>query len=312
MPFILQSEPESVFPHGIFTPFATEDEAMRQAAWDMRDGGGLETEYVGLFHVDSKKFDAHLEYDKDIPASALIGAWNSGDVITPAVVPYKPSSKLKKVKTNKEMASAASRLQEQILEDLVRAQVDDLLELNAKIATDKFRGNFLKNAVPGNAYTVCTGGTATAGAIALAAATAKTVIGVASGSANQPSIVECAFSFDGVSASAVPVLVEWVSGTNATNPPGTASTTMTPKQTRGWPAQSSQSTAAYNWTTEPTVLEAYKKRFLTPNGGLLVIQQPMGREMTGIVTAATQFKFIGYRLTAPAIVNTHSDLEYEE
>src|SRR5229473_128263 len=70
----------------------------------------------------------------------------------------------------------------------------------------------------------------TEGAVALAAATAKTVIG-AKAHANSGLLLSAAtIAFDGVTASAVPVLIELSSLSWATNSPGTNSTSTTPRQ----------------------------------------------------------------------------------
>lgn len=167
----------------------------------------------------------------------------------------------------------------------------------------------LRAAVPGNAYVVNTG----ASAIALAAATAKTCLYINVGSTNQPALVEWAFGFDGVTASNTPALVELCYGTAASNStPGTGSTSFTPLQERGWPAQASAATAANACTSEPTVLTSHKQFLVTPNGGLLVVQLPLGREHTGIVTSATSGKQLAWRLTAPQAVNARGYAEYEE
>jgi hypothetical protein len=164
--------------------------------------------------------------------------------------------------------------------------------------------------VPGNAYVVNTG----ASAIALAAATAKTIFYINAPASNQPSLVELAVGFDGVTASNTPALVELVYGTKATNStPGTGSTSFTPLQLRGWPAQASAQAAANNCTSEPTVLTSMKQWLLTPNGGLLVVQAPLGREPTGIASGtAASGNQIGCRVTAPQTVNTRGYVEYEE
>src|SRR5215831_19077453 len=60
----------------------------------------------------------------------------------------------------------------------------------------KARESDLAMAVPGNAYTVHTG----ASAIALSAATAKTIMYVNAAAANQPNMTELCVSFDGVTA----------------------------------------------------------------------------------------------------------------
>jgi hypothetical protein len=276
MPYYVKYPAHSVYEHGTFAAFATLEEAQAQAANDLLDPG------VAI--------EAVVQSDSDL----VLPDYGSGES-------FDANAAYSVVHDNAALVTMAPGLQKQALEAAQQAEVDYLLSIHDARPT---------NSVPGNAYTVCTGGTATAGAVALAAATAKTVIGITVGTANQPSIVEAAISFDGVTASAVPVLCEWVSGTAATA--GTGSTAQTPKQIRGWPAQTSASTAAYGYGTEPTVLEVFKKRLITPNGGLIILQSPLGREPTGIITAATQFKFLGLRLTAPAIVNCHVDLEYEE
>jgi hypothetical protein len=151
-------------------------------------------------------------------------------------------------------------------------------------------------------------------AIALTGGTAKTIMYINAAAANQPSITEFSVSFDGVTASAVPALIELVYGTKASNStPGTGSTTFTPLQVRGWPAQASAQAAANNCTSEPTVLTAIKHWLLTPNGGLLVVQFPLGREPTGVASGtAISGNQIGIRVTAPAAVNVRGYIEYEE
>jgi hypothetical protein len=164
--------------------------------------------------------------------------------------------------------------------------------------------------VPGNGYTVTTG----TAAIALTGGAAKTVMYINAAASNQPSIVEFSIGFDGVTASNVPALVELVLGTKASNStPGTGSTAFTPLQIRGWPAQASAQTAANNCTSEPTVLTAVKQWLLTPNGGLLVVQFPLGRELTAVASGtAVSGNQVGVRVTAPANVNVRGYIEYEE
>jgi hypothetical protein len=143
--------------------------------------------------------------------------------------------------------------------------------------------------------------------VALAAATVKTIVGIAP-AANKP-ITVCAavITFDGTSSAATPVLIEWVIGTNATNPPGTNSTTVTPQQLRGRPS-TAQTPAAKTWTAEPTVLTQVAPLRISPTAGS-IIQLPLGREIEG---DSTTNKFIGLRLTAAAIVNVTGWLEFEE
>lgn len=163
---------------------------------------------------------------------------------------------------------------------------------------------------PGTAWIVATG----AAALALAAATAKTIIYLNAGATDQPILSELCVGFDGVTASATPALVEHVFGTKATNStPGTASTAGVAVQQRGWPTQAPASAAAVNCTSEPTVLTSARQWLVTPNGGLIVLQMPLGREPTGVASGTAQSgNQLGIRVTAPAIVNTRGYLEFEE
>jgi len=163
---------------------------------------------------------------------------------------------------------------------------------------------------PGTAWTVSTGTSATA----LAAGTGKTLIYINAGSTDQPILVEFGISFDGITSSAVPVLVELCFGTKASNStPGTGSTTATFLQVRGWPAQTPASAGAVNCSSEPTVLTPVKQWLVTPNAGLLVIQAPLGRETTGVASGtALSGNQYALRATAPAIVNARAYIEIEE
>jgi hypothetical protein len=166
-----------------------------------------------------------------------------------------------------------------------------------------------RNAVPGQAYVVNSGSSA----VALSAATAKTVIYINSGSTIVASLCEVCIGFDGVTASAVPALVEICLGTKATNStPGTNSTSFTPLQIRGWEVKAATCTAANTCTSEPTVLTSTKQWLVTPNGGLLVVQFPLGREITTLTTASTSGLQVAVRCNAPATVNVRGYTEHEE
>lgn len=167
----------------------------------------------------------------------------------------------------------------------------------------------LQASVPGAGWLVNTGSSA----IALTGATAKTLMYVNTGAQVTAALVELCVGFDGVTASAVPALVELVYGTKASNStPGTASTSFTPLQSRGWPVKTAASAAANTCTSEPTVLVAQRGVLLTPNGGLLVVQFPLGREPSGHNIASTSGLQLGVRATAPAAVNTRGYFEFEE
>lgn len=143
----------------------------------------------------------------------------------------------------------------------------------------------------------------TGGAVALAAATAKSILGVKSNAAFGIDLRRIKVGFDGVTASAVPVLVELCYATFATNAPGTNSTTITPLQGYGRVAAHGV-TAAKNWSAEPTALTVVNEYLLTPYGGLVLEEFPEGLD-----TALGE----GYtiRCTAPAIVNVRATAWYE-
>ena len=145
-------------------------------------------------------------------------------------------------------------------------------------------------------------------AVALAAATPKTALMVIAGATKQAVITEFSISFDGVTASAVPVLVELVQSTQAGA--GTPGASPTPDVLNGLGA--AVSTAAINYSAEPTVLNVVKQWLVTPNGGLLVIQSPLGRESKTNLSGTATVKGMGIRLTAPAIVNYRGYIEFEE
>ncbi len=148
------------------------------------------------------------------------------------------------------------------------------------------------------------------GAIALAAATAKTVLMIQSTAAISGQLVECGVFFDGVTAANTPVLIELVKSTNATNStPGTNNTTVTPIQARGdgntnGNGLAATFTAFANSTSEPTVLVVLKRWLVSPTSGLLY-QAPLGRE-----TAIIPSMGLGLRVTAPQIVNVRAFAEF--
>lgn len=146
---------------------------------------------------------------------------------------------------------------------------------------------------------------ATGAAVALSAATAKSVLGVKSGAAFGVDLKKIRVSFDGVTASAVPVLVELCYATFATNAPGTNSTSVTPAQVYGRVIAHGV-TAARTWTTEPTVLTVLDEWLLTPNGGLALYDIPLGDTPDSAVAEG-----FTVRLTAPATVNARATLWWE-
>ncbi len=127
-------------------------------------------------------------------------------------------------------------------------------------------------------------------------------------------LVELGVFFDGVTATAVPALIELVKSTNATNSsPGTNNTTVTPVQARGdgntaGAGVAPAFTAFSASTSEPTVLVVLKRWLVPPTSGLLV-QAPLGRE-PAIIPIASTFMGLGLRVTAPATVNVRAYMEF--
>src|SRR6187549_1350734 len=93
----------------------------------------------------------------------------------------------------------------------------------------------------------------TKGAVALTAATAKTVIGAKAHANSGLQLKGYSLSFDGVTASAIVVFVEIVYITWATNSPGTNSTSTTPRQAYGR-VLTAGFTSGKTWSAEPTTL----------------------------------------------------------
>lgn len=148
-------------------------------------------------------------------------------------------------------------------------------------------------------YTAITGG-----AIALTAATAKTVLGWKAHANSGLMLLGYQVAFDGVTASAVPVLVEICYSTWATNSPGTNSTSVTPLQNLGR-VIAIGATAGKTWTAgnEPTVLTVLEEKLLTPNGGLVIYSYPLGTEPDCALAEG-----FALRLTAPAGVNVRATM----
>jgi hypothetical protein len=152
-------------------------------------------------------------------------------------------------------------------------------------------------------YNVKTGTTATA----LVAATAKTLVNLISGANRVPLLTEFSASFDGVTASAIPVLVEI--GFCTQGAAGTPGTSPTPTLVRGKGA--SQSTAGVDYSAEPTAITPNKHWLITPNGGVLIIQSPLGREPEADLSGGTNKGHV-LRCNAPANVNARAYMEFEE
>lgn len=151
--------------------------------------------------------------------------------------------------------------------------------------------------MPAPIYSAITGG-----AVALSAATAKTILGWKGHANSGLLLTHYEVSFDGVSASGVPVLVEICYCTWGANSPGTNSTSVTPVQVTGR-VLTVGATAGKTWTTEPTTISVIRELLLTPNGGALIYDYPLGTEPDSALGEG-----FAIRCTAPATVNVRATL----
>lgn len=133
--------------------------------------------------------------------------------------------------------------------------------------------------------------------VALVAATAKTVLSVIAPAQFGVDLRKYRLGFDGVTASAIPVVVELVTWT--TDGTGTAGTVV---QTSGR-SITAGFTTKYNYSAEPTTPTLVDRFTLTPNGGTIVYDFPYGDSPDTAVS-----NLIGIRCTAPAAVNVNATM----
>ena len=90
--------------------------------------------------------------------------------------------------------------------------------------------------------------------------------------------------------------------------PGTGNTTESANivQVRGRSITTGFTAFSASTSEQPTVLTRLDGNLLTPNGGLLVYDFPLGREFECDVSAG-----LGVRLTAPATVNARVSVQFE-
>jgi hypothetical protein len=145
--------------------------------------------------------------------------------------------------------------------------------------------------------------TTNAGAVALAAATPKTVLQLLTTSGtNFPRalVKKWSICFDGATSTAVPVVVKLIRQSTA----GTG-TGVTPVAV-GDSADAILSTGAYNFSAEPTSGSVLAVLEVHPQSGYTEIF-PLGMEI--VVPAGGR---LGIVVTAPAIVNCHATIWFEE
>lgn len=145
-------------------------------------------------------------------------------------------------------------------------------------------------------------------AVTLTAATAKTVLFVVAPSGFGMDLKKWRVSFDGVTASAVPVFVELCTLTAASNvTPGTGNTNANALLTQIYGrAITVGATAGHTCTSEPTVLAAVEGTNMTPNGGVLFYDYPLGDTPDNDVS-----KGFAIRCTAPAGVAVRASMTFE-
>ncbi len=139
-------------------------------------------------------------------------------------------------------------------------------------------------------------GSANTAEVALAAATAKTVLQLVAAANHRVKVKSWGVSFDGISETAAPVVVELLRQTDA----GTMSA-LTPQKTR--PASETlQTTAQHTATAEPAGTTVVDSMEVHPQGGY---EKVCDYEIGG----GERF---GIRCTAPAIVNVIGKMDFEE
>jgi len=142
--------------------------------------------------------------------------------------------------------------------------------------------------------------------VALSAGVAKSVLTVIAPAQFGVDLTKMRIGFDGVTASAVPVLVEMCDNTLATNStPGTNNTTGVVTQVYGRTITAGF-TSFFASTSEPTVINPYDRWTLTPNGGLVIYDWPLGSTHDTPVSAG-----VTLRCNAPAAVNAMANFWFE-
>jgi hypothetical protein len=151
-------------------------------------------------------------------------------------------------------------------------------------------------------YVVRSGTSATnSTAVAVSAATVKTVIAVLGSGADTISLKQVRVSFNSVTATDVPALVEL--GITTTLGTGTA---FTPVQIIGSTVASS-CTAAYNHSGEPTYSRIFFSHYLPVNNGFVDWYYPLGEE-----PACDPSQGFAIRITAPQAQSVFASMTYSE
>lgn len=144
--------------------------------------------------------------------------------------------------------------------------------------------------------------TNTSVAVALVAATAKTVVGVFGTSGTTIALLRFRVSFASVTATDVPALVE----IGITTAAGTVGTAYTPAQITG-STLASACAAGYNYSGEPTYNRIIESLYVPVNNGVYDYSYSLGYEPQCDVSQG-----LAIRITAPQAQNVHANLFYVE
>lgn len=144
--------------------------------------------------------------------------------------------------------------------------------------------------------------------VALAAATAKTVVGVKAAANVCLRALEIGFGFDGATSTNAAVVCEIGTCTWATNSPGTNSTSVTPAKQDTGRAETPTFTAGKTWTTEPTTITTLQVIDLPQYNGFIVL--PLAQWYSNLLVPGGAGLVL--RLTSPNIVNVSGYLKVEE
>jgi hypothetical protein len=142
----------------------------------------------------------------------------------------------------------------------------------------------------------------TEGEIALAAATAKTILQLVAPTNQRLAVRGFSVSFDGISATAEPVQVDLVKQTAA----GTMSAATPVAEQIGLGSEAIQATAQKNATAEPTTTDVIRRYNIHPQTGREV---RFGLDDEIVLAGAAR---LGLRCTAPAVVNVVGHITFEE
>jgi hypothetical protein len=144
------------------------------------------------------------------------------------------------------------------------------------------------------------GYSAATGAAVATGTALKTILSVIAPAQFGVDLKKIHMGFDGVTASAVPVLVElWRATTDGTGTAGTVNQVYGPAVTAGF-------TTKYNYTAEPTTLTLVDSWLLTPTGATLLYDFPLGDTPDCAVS-----NLFALRTTAPATVNVRATMWFE-